>query len=162
MTNNLDIVNAAVTLIIKAALLAARFSGRARKRSLKRLSKMDINDKDKEIIFLSDKVDQQQMQITILQKGLQKKHTNKRYTLREKLFILCYMETFQMPRYRVKEKLGIAKSTLYEDAEEAGAFEDNDEDAEPTLSDDWCRSDLSGLEASEDYNEIFDQDPGDN
>jgi putative transposase len=111
MTNNLDIVNAAVTLIIKAALLAVRFSGRARKRSLKRLSKMD--DKDKEIIFLSDKVDQQQMQITILQKGLQKKHTNKRYTLREKLFILCYMETFQMPRYQVKEKLGIAKSTLY-------------------------------------------------
>ena len=86
MTNNLDIVNAAVTLIIKAALLAARFSGRARKRSLKRLSKMDADDKDKEIIFLSDKVDQQQMQITILQKGLQKKYTNKRYTLREKLF----------------------------------------------------------------------------
>ena len=113
MTNNLDIVNAAVSLIIKAALLAARFSGRARKRSLKRLSKLDANDKDKEIIFLRDKVNQQQMQITILQKGLQQKYTNKRYTLREKLFILCYMETFQMPRYRVKEKLGIAKSTLY-------------------------------------------------
>jgi hypothetical protein len=67
MTNNLDIVNVAVSLIVKAALLAARFSGRARKRSLKRLSKMDANDKNKEIIFLRDKVDQQQMQITILQ-----------------------------------------------------------------------------------------------
>ena len=113
MTNNIEIVNAAVSLIIKAAILAARFSGRARKRSLKRLSKMDADEKDKEIIFLRDKVDQQQMQITILQKGLQKKHTNKRYTLREKLFILCYMETFQVPRRRVTEYLGIAKSTLY-------------------------------------------------
>jgi transposase InsO family protein len=113
MTNNIEIVNAAVTLIIKAAILAARFSGRARKRSLKRLSKMDVDDKDKEIIFLRDKVDQQQLQITILQKGLQKKHTNTRYTLREKLFILCYMETFQVPRRRVTEYLGIAKSTLY-------------------------------------------------
>lgn len=113
MTNNIDIINAAVELIIKAAVLAARFSGRARKRSLKRLSKMDVDDKDKEMIFLRDKVNQQQIQITILQKGLQKKHTNKRYTLREKLFILCYMETFQMPRYRVKDKLDIAKSTLY-------------------------------------------------
>ena len=113
MINNLDIVNAAVILIVKAAILAARFTGRARKRSLKRLSRMDVDEKDKEIIFLRDKVNQQQMQITILQKGLQKKYTNKRYTLREKLFILCYMETFQMPRYRVKEKLGIAKSTLY-------------------------------------------------
>ncbi|MHC4761214.1 MAG: hypothetical protein ACYS9H_07710 [Planctomycetota bacterium] len=34
MTNNIEIVNAAVTLIIKAALLASRFSGRARKRNL--------------------------------------------------------------------------------------------------------------------------------
>ena len=113
MTNNIEIVNAAVTLIIKAALLAARFSGRARKRSLKRLSKMDADEKDKEIIFLHDKVYQQQMQITILQKGVEKKQTNKRYTLREKLFILCYMETFQVARRRVTEYLGIAKSTLY-------------------------------------------------
>ena len=69
MATNIEIVNAAVTLIIKAAILAARFSGRARKRSLKRLSKMNADDKDKEIIFLRDKVYQQQIQITILQKG---------------------------------------------------------------------------------------------
>lgn len=30
----------------KAAILAARFSGRARKRSLKRLSKMEADEKD--------------------------------------------------------------------------------------------------------------------
>ena len=64
MTKNIDIINAAVALIVKAAILAARFSGRARKRSLKRLSKMDVDDKDKEVIFLRDKVNQQQMQIS--------------------------------------------------------------------------------------------------
>ena len=53
MATNIEIVNAAVTLIAKAAILAARFSGRARKRSLKRLSKMEVDDKDKEIILLS-------------------------------------------------------------------------------------------------------------
>ena len=47
MTNNVDIINAAVALIIKAAILASRFSGRVRKRNLKRLSSMDIDDKDK-------------------------------------------------------------------------------------------------------------------
>jgi len=113
MNKNLDVITHAVTLIIKAAILAARFSGRARKRSLKRLSKMDADSKDKEIIFLHDKVNQLEMQVSILQKGLQKKHNNKQYSLREKLFILCYMETFQIPRRRVKECLGIAKSTLY-------------------------------------------------
>lgn len=66
MATNIEIVNAAVTFIIKAAILAARFSGRARKRSLKRLSKMDADSKDKEIIFLRDKVNQQQLQISIV------------------------------------------------------------------------------------------------
>ena len=113
MTTNIETVNAAGALIIKAAILAARFSGRARKRSLKRLSKMDADSKDEEIIFLRDTVNRLKMQVSILQKGLQKKQTNKRYTLREKLFILCYMETFQIPRCRVTEYLGIAKSTLY-------------------------------------------------
>ena len=53
MTNNIDTINAAVALIVKAAIIACRFSGRARKKSLKRLSKMDIDEKDKEIIFTS-------------------------------------------------------------------------------------------------------------
>ncbi|MFC1739828.1 DDE-type integrase/transposase/recombinase, partial [Planctomycetota bacterium] len=80
---------------------------------MKRLAAMDVSSKDKEIIFLHDKVSRLEMQVSILQKGFQKKHSNKRYTLREKLFILCYMETFQIPRRRVTEYLGIAKSTLY-------------------------------------------------
>ncbi|MBC8472783.1 MAG: DDE-type integrase/transposase/recombinase [Planctomycetes bacterium] len=113
MTKNIDLINTAVEMILKAVIFAAQFSGRVRKRSLKRLSKMEVDEKDKEILFLRDKVNQQQLQINILQKGLQKKNTNKRYTLREKLFILWYMEAFQVPRRRVTEHLGIAKSTLY-------------------------------------------------
>ncbi len=113
MTKNIDIINAAVAFIVKAAILAAGFSGRVRKRNLKRLAAMDIDSKDKEIIFLRDKVDKLKMQVSILQRGLQKKQNNKRYTLREKLFIICYMETFQMPRRRVTEHLGIARSTFY-------------------------------------------------
>ncbi len=113
MTKNIDTINAAVALIVKAAILAARFSGRARKRSLKRLAAMDIDDKDKEVIFLRDSVNQLRMQLDILQKGLQKKHNNKRYTLRERLFILWHMETFQIPRRRITEYFGIARSTLY-------------------------------------------------
>ena len=113
MTKNIDIINAAVAFIVKAAILAAGFSGRVRKRNLKRLAAMDIDSKDKEIIFLRDKVDKLKMQVSILQRGLQKKQNNKRYTLREKLFIICYMETFQMPRRRVTEYLGIARSTFY-------------------------------------------------
>jgi hypothetical protein len=55
MAENLDILNAAVSLLIRAALLAARFSGRVRKRSLKRLATMDSDAKAKEILFLKDR-----------------------------------------------------------------------------------------------------------
>ena len=63
MAENLDILNAAVSLLIRAALLAARFSGRVRRRSLKRLAAMDVDAKAKEITFLRDRVGQLRMQV---------------------------------------------------------------------------------------------------
>ena len=113
MTKNLDIISAAVSLIIKAALLAARFSGRVRKRSLKRLAAMDADTKDKEILFLKDKVYQLEMQVSILQKRIQKRQKKPRYTLRERLFILWHIETFGIARRKVTEHLGVSRSTLY-------------------------------------------------
>ena len=54
---------------VKTAFMAARFSGRVRKRSLKCLSAMDADTKDKEILFLKDKVYQFEMQVSILQRS---------------------------------------------------------------------------------------------
>jgi len=53
MADNLEIFNAAVSLLIRAALLAARFSGRVRQRSLKRLAAKDADAKAKEILFVN-------------------------------------------------------------------------------------------------------------
>jgi len=47
-----DTITLAVSLIFKAAIVAAKYSGRVRKRSLKRLAAMDMSDKDKEDLFL--------------------------------------------------------------------------------------------------------------
>jgi hypothetical protein len=85
MTDNLGTINAAVSLLIKAALLAARFSGRVRNRSLNRLAAMDTDAKAREILFLKDKVYQLEMQVSILQKQLNKRGKNPRYTVRERL-----------------------------------------------------------------------------
>ena len=113
MNKNLDIINFAVSMIIKAVVIAARFSGRVRKRSLKRLAAMEVDAKDKEILFLRDMVEQLQMQVSILQKRTKKKQKKSRHTLRERLFILWQMETYQIPRRKVTEYFGIARSTLY-------------------------------------------------
>ncbi|MEE8260467.1 MAG: hypothetical protein V3R14_05650 [Nitrospinaceae bacterium] len=83
-------------------------------------------------------------------------------------FVMCLLKGTLFEKGKTACRCGgfniqkISKSTLYEDAEEAGAFDADKEDLDTTPSDNWCRSDLSGIEASEDYNEMFDQDPGDN
>jgi len=73
MAENLDILNAAVSLLIRAALLAARFSGMVRQRSLKRLAAKDVDAKAKEIPFLKDRVYQLEMQVPIPQNHLHDK-----------------------------------------------------------------------------------------
>jgi hypothetical protein len=108
MAENLDILNAAVSLLVRAALLAARFSGRVRRRSLRRLGARDADAKAKEILFLKDRVYQLEMQLSILQKHLTKKGKNPRYTVRERLLILWHMEAFQIPRRKVSRYFGIA------------------------------------------------------
>ncbi|HUV62873.1 MAG TPA: DDE-type integrase/transposase/recombinase [Sedimentisphaerales bacterium] len=113
MAENLDILNAAVSLLVRAALLAARFSGRVRRRSLKRLAAMDTDAQAREILFLKDRVYQLEMQLLILQKHLHKKGKKPRYEVRERLLILWQMETYQIPRRRITEYFGIARSTLY-------------------------------------------------
>jgi putative transposase len=113
MNKNLDIITYAVSLIIKAVIMAARFSGRVRKRSLKRLAAMDADIENKEILFLKDKVYQLEMQVSILQKRIQKRQKKPRYTLRERLFILWHIETFGIARRKVTEHLGVSRSTLY-------------------------------------------------
>ena len=113
MDKNLDIITYAVSLIVIAAIMAARFSGRVRKRSLRSLAAVDADTKDKEILLLRDKVYQLEMQVSIFQKQLTKKGRSPRYTLRERLLILWHIEAFQIPRRRVTEHFRVARSTLY-------------------------------------------------
>ena len=113
MNQNIEVITYAASLIFKAAIIAAKYSGRVRKRSLKRLAIMDIDEKDKEILFLEDKLYQLQTQNSILKKRVKKHQKKPRYTLRERLFILWHIETFQIPRRKVTEYLGVSRSTLY-------------------------------------------------
>jgi transposase InsO family protein len=113
MADNVEILNAVVSLLIRAALLAARFSGRVRQGSLTRLAHRDTDAKAKEILFLKDRVYQLEMQVSILQKHLHKKRTKPRYEVRERLLILWHIEAFHVPRRKVSRYFGIARSTLY-------------------------------------------------
>ena len=46
MNQNIEVITYAASLIFKAAIIAAKYSGRIRKRSLQRLAAMDIDEKE--------------------------------------------------------------------------------------------------------------------
>ena len=92
--------------------------------------------------------------------------THNEYHCEDCAFVMCLSKETLFEQGKTACRCGsfniksIDKSTLYEDAEEAGAFDEDEVDSIP--DEDWCRSDLSGIETSDDYNEMFDQDPSDN
>jgi hypothetical protein len=113
MIENLDVLNTAVSLVIRAALLTARFSGRVRQRYLKHLASRDVGAKAKEILFRKGRVYQLEMQVSILQKQAGKKGKKPRYEVRERLLILWYLEASQIPRRKVSRYFGVARSTRW-------------------------------------------------
>ena len=108
-----EIIPYAVSMILKAALLAAAWAGKIRKHGLESISNMPIDEKDKEIFFLRDRIYQLETRIKIFQKQVYSSSNRQRYTLKERLFILWHMEYFQIPRRHVTKTFGIARSTLY-------------------------------------------------
>ena len=113
MITKKEIITYAVSMTLKAALLAAVWAGKFRKRGLESIAKLSIDDKDKEIVFLRDRIYQLETQIKIFQKQFHSSSDKSRYSLKERLFILWYMEYFQIPRRHVTKTFGIARPTLY-------------------------------------------------
>ncbi len=113
MIKQKEIIVYAVSMILKAALLAATWAGKVRKRGLESIAIMPIDEKDKEIIFLRDRIYELETRIKIFQKQAYSSSSKTRYTLKERLLILWHMEYFQIPRRQVTKTFGIARSTLY-------------------------------------------------
>ena len=94
--------------------------------------------------------------------------THKEYQCDDCGFVMCLMKDTPFKKGKTACRCQsfnihhVAQSSLYEEAEEAGAFDTDDDDLDTDPGEDWCRSDLSSIDMLEDYNEMFDHDPGDN
>ena len=113
MTTKKEIILYAVSMILKAAWLAAAWAGKIRRHGMESISKMPLDEKDKEIFFLWNRILQLETRLRIFQKQYQSTSSKPRYSLKERLFILWHMEYFQIPRRQVTKTFGIARSTLY-------------------------------------------------
>ena len=112
-TTRKELLVCAVSLLLKAVLLAAAWAGKARRTGLESIAGMSTDEKDKEIVFLRDQVHQLKTQVEILQKRYHTPSKKPRYTLNERLFILWHMAFFRIPRSHVTRLFGISSSTLY-------------------------------------------------
>ena len=80
MMKQKEIIVYAVSLILKATLLAATWAGKVRQRGLKSIAKLPINEKDKEIFFLRNQIYQLESRIKIFQKQAYSSSSKARYT----------------------------------------------------------------------------------
>ena len=106
----IQVARIAINLIGMAVLLAARWAGLKRKQTLKFILEKPGIEKDKEIIFLKDRVKQLQSQVEI---QLHKPDNTTRYTNLERFKIIFHLTYFDIPRRQIKKCLGVSRSTLY-------------------------------------------------
>jgi len=107
-----ETLSVAVNLLGKAIVLGARWAGRRRRRGLAAVAASPASNKDKEIIFLRDRVAELQSQVEILRR-LHKSDNTTRYTPSLRLRVIFHITYFSVPRRRIEECFGIARSTLY-------------------------------------------------
>ncbi len=113
MPQNLDSVYLCLSFLVKTVVLAATWADTARRKAMKKIAAMPIDEKDKEIIFLQEKVSELEAQVSILKKQLKKDTAYPRYSLQERLHVIWHMEYFKIPQSKVTNYFGIARSTFY-------------------------------------------------
>ena len=107
----MGILTAAIPLIMKTLWLSAHWARLARKHALRRIARHQ--DPQAEIIFVRDRVAELETALTMTRLHGRKPGVKPRYTAKERLLVIWYLEYFQVPRRHVNKHLGVARSTLY-------------------------------------------------
>jgi hypothetical protein len=85
MATNADaeVISMAAGQICKAAVIAIRWAGMKRKRALEKIAGMPVDEKDREILFLRERVAQLEDQVSFYRKQSRKAGKRPRYSIKE-------------------------------------------------------------------------------
>ena len=108
----MEVFSAAIPLILKSLWLSGKWAGIARVKALKRVSGQG-EEVFAEVLFLRDRVAQLEVELLLARSRVDQKRQKPRYTQKERLLVLWYLEYFQIPKRQVQKRLGVARSTLY-------------------------------------------------
>jgi len=105
----MEVLSAAIPLILKSLWLSAKWAGIARIKALKGVLSHG-EEILAEVLFLRDRVAQLETELTLIRIQADRTGRKPRYTVKERLLVLWYLEYFQIPKRQVKKRLGVARS----------------------------------------------------
>ena len=112
----MEVFPASVTLVIRALVVSARWAGRARRLALEGASAAaDANREaalEARVMVLEDMLEQRDAHIEVLESRLGEERSRKPYPLMERLRIIWFMQYFEIPGRRLKEMLGVSRSSV--------------------------------------------------
>ena len=112
----MEVFPAAVGLIIRALVVSVRWAGRARRLALEQAAAAADSSREAaleaRVMVLEDMVEQRDAHIAVLQGRLGEERPRKPYPLMERLRIIWLMQYFEIPGRRLKETLGVSRSSV--------------------------------------------------
>ncbi len=113
----MEIYEASVSLMVRALVVSARWAARSRRLSLERACTQAearrVAELAARVLVLEDAVAFRDARLEVLEKRLGEERPRRPYPLMERLRILWLMEYYGISKRRVKETLGVARSTVH-------------------------------------------------
>jgi putative transposase len=112
-----EIYQASVSLVVRAMVVSARWAARSRRLGLEgacgRAEAGRVAQLEARVTVLEDAVAFRDARLEVLEKRLGEERPRRPYPLMERLRILWLMEYYQVPKRRVKDTFGVARSTAH-------------------------------------------------
>jgi transposase InsO family protein len=112
----MEVFPASVVLITRALLVSARWAGRSRRCALEQLTAAAETSRvaqlEARVASLEDSLDLREAHIEVLESRLGEERPRKPYPLMERLRIIWLMEYFRIPGRRLRERLGVSRSSV--------------------------------------------------
>jgi transposase len=112
----MEVFRTSVALTIRALVVSARWAGRGRQLSLEQMTAAAEANRvvtlEAQVAVLEDRLELCEAHISVLESRLGQERPRKPYPLMERLRIIWLMQYFQIPGRRLRETLGVSRSSV--------------------------------------------------
>jgi transposase InsO family protein len=112
----MEVFRASVALTIRALVVSARSAGRSRQLNLEQMTAAAEANRvatlEAQVAVLEDRLELCEAHISVLESRLGQERPRKPYPLMERLRIIWLMEYFRIPGRRLRETLGVSRSSV--------------------------------------------------